>query len=136
MHVQEQERGEEVAVAAMDAQYQAGGLEQAMWFFQILRELVPGGILKKVEEVVMLNLPYVPKTEFEKFHYSRGVTDGETKGKAEEAAQSVLNILEARGLAVSGEEQERILASQDLGQLRQWLIKALSVGRTQDLFVP
>lgn len=46
------------------------------------------------------------------------------QGRAEEAARSVLAVLQARGIAVSDAARERILAEKEPERLRRWLDKA------------
>lgn len=46
------------------------------------------------------------------------------EGRAEEAAQAVLMVLEARGLAVPDPVREHILAQKDRERLEHWLKKA------------
>jgi hypothetical protein len=55
--------------------------------------------------------------------------------KAEGKAEDVLTVLEERGLAVSGEERDRIVCSVDSHQLDKWLRRAVTVDKASDLFV-
>jgi len=58
----------------------------------------------------------------------------EAKGKAEGKAESVLHILEARGIAVTPTDRDRILACTDLELLDHWLEKALEALVAAELF--
>jgi hypothetical protein len=49
-------------------------------------------------------------------------------------AEDVLTVLEERGLAVSGEERERITGSADSSQLARWLRRAVTAAKASDLF--
>jgi len=48
----------------------------------------------------------------------------EARGRAEEAAESVLAVLSARGVPVSEKQRQKILACHDLDRLRRWLRRA------------
>ncbi len=54
--------------------------------------------------------------------------------KAEGKAEDVLTVLEERGLAVSGEERDRIISSVDSYQLDKWLRRAVTADKASDLF--
>ena len=51
--------------------------------------------------------------------------EGETKGRAEEAAKVVLTVLRVRGIAVAEAEAGRILAEKDPARLERWLERAI-----------
>ena len=57
---------------------------------------------------------------FAKLHYGKGLAEG----RAEGARESVLAVLDARGLEATDGERQRILASTDLNELKAWLRKA------------
>ncbi len=57
--------------------------------------------------------------------YNEGVADGETKGKAEGKAESLLLLLEVRILPVTEEQRRRILSCQDVRRLDAWFMRAL-----------
>ncbi len=63
------------------------------------------------------------------------MAQGEAKGKAEGKAQSVLAVLEARGLAVNAAQRARVLGCADIEVLDGWVCKAVSVKTTAELFV-
>jgi hypothetical protein len=60
---------------------------------------------------------------------ARGVTEGMAAG----AAASLLRILEARGLSVSGAQREEILRCRDLERLNRWLQRAVLASRTDEI---
>ena len=68
---------------------------------------------------------YQYQTEFAKHHYG--------KGKAEGKAEAVLQVLAARGLRVSREARERILACHDTTRLDRWLAHAATAERVDDV---
>ncbi|MFB7090823.1 hypothetical protein [Streptomyces sp. NPDC056296] len=79
------------------------------------------------------------RTLFEE-KYLEGMADGKAEGKAEgEArgeAKGVLRVLEVRGLVITDAVRERIAACTDLTLLNDWLDRAGTVERAEDLFTP
>jgi hypothetical protein len=63
-----------------------------------------------------------------------GEARGEARGKARGEAEALLTILEARGLAPTEQQHERILACTDLDQLNAWVRKAISLSDVEELF--
>jgi hypothetical protein len=66
---------------------------------------------------------------------TQGRNEGLLEGRTEEAARAVLMVLQARGVAVSDADRERILAQKDPERLERWLEKAAvasSVGEVLD----
>jgi hypothetical protein len=56
------------------------------------------------------------------------------RGRTSEKAADVLDVLEARGLAVSDAQRERIVGTKDLELLTRWLRRAVTVSTTEALF--
>jgi hypothetical protein len=59
---------------------------------------------------------------------------GREEGRASEAVQSIIAVLEARELTLTPEIRERIEACTDLETLRKWVPAAARVRRPEDLF--
>jgi len=57
-----------------------------------------------------------------------------SKQKARQVAESLMTLLEARGMAVDGETRDRILKTEDAGQLEKWLVRAATAKSTGDVF--
>lgn len=55
------------------------------------------------------------------------------QGREEGRAQALLDVLEARGLAVSATVRERVLGTRDPEVLRGWLGRAITVARAEEL---
>ena len=66
--------------------------------------------------------------------HTEGRTEGRTEGQALGEAQAVLTVLEARGLAPTAEQRQRILACTDLEQLNTWVRKAVTLADVEELF--
>ena len=71
---------------------------------------------------------------FAKLHYGKGLAEGRAEGRAEHARESVLAVLDARGLNAADSDRQRILASTDLNELKAWLRKAATAASVSDLF--
>jgi hypothetical protein len=65
---------------------------------------------------------------------ARGRAEGEARGEARGKAQAILAFLEMRGLAVSGEQRQRIVECTDLDRLGAWLRKAVTLTDVDELF--
>ncbi|MFD7057976.1 hypothetical protein [Streptomyces sp. NPDC059906] len=63
-----------------------------------------------------------------------GRVEGREEGRAEDRSEITLEILEWRGVPVSGAVRERVLACTDLNQLKVWSQRAVHVTRAEDLF--
>jgi len=63
-----------------------------------------------------------------------GEERGEAKGKAEGKAEALLDVLAARGLAVSDAQRQRALACTDLDTLARWLRRAATASSCDEVF--
>ncbi|MQY03090.1 RpnC/YadD family protein [Actinomadura macrotermitis] len=63
-----------------------------------------------------------------------GEAKGKVKGKLEAKAESVITVLEARGVTLPPKVRGRILNSRDLDELDDWLVRAATVGRAEEIF--
>ncbi|MEU1781530.1 hypothetical protein ABZ545_18840 [Streptomyces abikoensis] len=61
--------------------------------------------------------------------------EGEAKGRLEQAALSVLRVLESRGIPVSPEVRERIMTCTYMDTLGYWLEAAVTVSTAEEIFV-
>lgn len=55
-------------------------------------------------------------------------------GRAEGEAESVLKVLDARKVPLSGEVRDRILECRDKEQLDEWLVRAITADIVEELF--
>ena len=60
---------------------------------------------------------------------------GKLEGKLEAMTAGLVDVLEARGLAVDEAVRERVSACEDLEQLRRWLRRAAVVESSDELFI-
>lgn len=77
---------------------------------------------RRTLEAMMKNYEY--QSPFAKKYVAEGRIEGRVEGRTEEAANAVLTVLQARGIAVPDADRERILAQRDLERLERWLRKA------------
>jgi flagellar biosynthesis/type III secretory pathway protein FliH len=64
---------------------------------------------------------------------AKGEAEGEAKGKAEGEAKALLLILRRRGLAMTDDQQRRIVTCTDLATVDRWLEGAFSVASVDEL---
>ena len=72
--------------------------------------------------------------ETEKRGEQRGELRGEKRGAKQGKAQSILIFLQARGLEVSKDAANRILACDDPGLLDRWLMRAATIQAVDEIF--
>jgi hypothetical protein len=73
------------------------------------------------------------KTFIERIH-DEGIAEGEAKGKAEGKAEAVLRLLDARGLAPSPEQRQRVSSTTDPAQLDRWFDRAIAASTAAEVF--
>ncbi|MEU1313265.1 hypothetical protein ABZ419_30835 [Streptomyces cinnamoneus] len=66
--------------------------------------------------------------------FLEGEAKGRAEGRVEERAQSVLRVLETRGIPVSPEVGERIMSCTYMDILADWLDRACIVSKAEDIF--
>lgn len=67
--------------------------------------------------------------------YDRGKAEGKAEGQAKGKADALLIFLQRRGLPITDEQQQQIVACTDLATLDRWLARALSVASVAELLV-
>ncbi|MEU6561739.1 hypothetical protein [Nocardia nova] len=76
---------------------------------------------------------YEFRSDFARHYIAEGKAEGKAEGEALGEANSVLTVLEARGVAVSDRVREVVMGCTDHKQLGKWLRRALEVNRAEDL---
>jgi hypothetical protein len=66
--------------------------------------------------------------------FEEAYLDGTAEGRAQGEAKGVLRVLEVLGLPVSDDVRERITTCAELALLDDWLDRAGTVERAEDLF--
>ena len=120
--------GFDVAVAALGA---VAGLpdEAASVYSDLILDALNQAARKKLEGL-MDEGKYVYKSDFAKKHQDIGRVEGRAEGRA----QAILRFLEARSVAVSAPQRERILACMDLALLDEWTRRAATATSVEALF--
>ncbi len=72
--------------------------------------------------------------EFQSETIRKSIEQGRVEGRATEKAAAVLDVLDARGLAVTAAQRERILGTKDLETLTLWVRRAATVATVDALF--
>ena len=116
----------------------ADGLRQlpdddALQYHEHAFDMAPLAV-QRILEQLMTSDTWPVYTPIAKEHFGRGEKEGKVEGKAEGEAESILLVLEARGLDVTEAERERITACTDLRQLKKWITRAVTAEKTSDLF--
>jgi hypothetical protein len=81
----------------------------------------------------MMHTSEYKKTFLDEIHEA-ALAEGEVKGEARGEAKSVLKILDARGLASSEEQRQRVMSCTDAAQLDIWLDRAITADTTDEVF--
>lgn len=63
-----------------------------------------------------------------------GRVEGRAEGRVEGRAESLLTVLELRGVRLTPEARERIDACRDAETLRTWLTRAMTADSSEDVF--
>ncbi|MEV2274088.1 hypothetical protein AB0I72_00760 [Nocardiopsis sp. NPDC049922] len=74
------------------------------------------------------------QSDFARKYVGIGREEGREEGRAKEAARNVILILQDRGLTPSEQERQRIESCTDLDTLKTWVLRAVRVERSEDLF--
>jgi predicted transposase YdaD len=90
--------------------------------------------VQRILEQLMTSDTWPVYSPIAKEHFGRGRKEGKREGKQEGEAEAILLVLEARGLAVTDAERERITGCADLRQLKRWVTRAVTAEKTGDLF--
>ncbi|MBX3232020.1 MAG: hypothetical protein KF837_32135 [Labilithrix sp.] len=71
--------------------------------------------------------------EFQSDFFKKHLKEHRAAGKADGEATAVLTVLDARGIAVSAEQKERILGCSDVALLDRWIRKAVIVASAEEI---
>ena len=86
-----------------------------------------GDVARVAFEDLMAQGNYEFQSDFAKKHRAAGMAAGKAEG--------VLQVLDARGVAVSAEHKARVLGCADVAILDRWIRKAVTVASAEELFV-
>jgi hypothetical protein len=121
-----------VAIASAAAAAAAGLPEALRMLCFALIESSLGEAARKSFEMLPQGQQFFSETMRKSF--AEGEAKGQARGEAKGEAQALLRVLDRRGLAVSNDQRERILACTDIATLEGWLDKAVTASSTDELF--
>jgi hypothetical protein len=87
---------------------------------------------RQLLEAMMTTSEY-EKTFIERIH-DEGIAEGEARGEARGKGEAVLRLLDARGLAPSQEQRDRVTSSTDPAQLDLWFDRAVTARTAAEVF--
>jgi len=100
----------------------------------VFRELTELGLGKTPAAQIWRDLMAIDLSFFRSETSQKLREEGRTAGCVEGHAQSILLVLEARGIAISHETRDRITDCDDAEVLRHWLSRAATATRAEDIF--
>lgn len=116
----------------------AGGLRQlprdhAVKYHEHAFNMAPLAV-QRILEQLMTSDTWPVYSPIAKEHFGRGRREGRKEGRQEGRAEDILLVLDARGLAVSDTERERITGCTEPKQLKRWLTRAVTAEKTDEIF--
>jgi hypothetical protein len=92
-------------------------------------------MLRLADDAARQRLEAMMKTsEYEKTFIERIHDEGIAEGKAEGKAEAVLRLLDARGVALSPEQRQRVTSSTDPAQQDLWFDRAITASTAAEVF--
>lgn len=120
-----------VALAAEQAIRTVGDADRRTVYYDLLMAALSEAARKAF---VMLPQGYEWQSEEFRSAAAKGRAEGRAEGEVKGKAEGVLDILDARGIAVSETQRQRVLACTDLELLRLWIRRAATVTTAEELF--
>jgi hypothetical protein len=117
--------------AASDA-LRAVDEDRATLYHEVIRQSLPARLLHELDRHMQIK-GFEFTSEFARKHRAEGVAEGVAKGKAEGKAEAVVAVLEGRGLSISDETRQTLLACRHAETLDRWLAAAGTVGSSDEL---
>jgi len=112
----------EVALAAATAAHELGR-DRFLLYFGLIRAALSEAA-RKAFQMLPQGAQFFDESQKQSFD----------RGRAAEKAAAVLDVLEARGLAVTAAQRERILGTKELETLTHWVRRAATVASADALF--
>ncbi|MBB4934542.1 hypothetical protein F4561_005362 [Lipingzhangella halophila] len=117
-----------VVIRSLQPAFDAIDAEQRSRYSDYLGAALPAAARKLLEDI--LTVSYEWRSDVGRASYA----EGEAKGKAEGKAETILTMLESRGLTISEHVRQRITECTDIDQLDAWARRAATIDHAEDLF--
>jgi hypothetical protein len=116
------------AYRTLRAVYELHGLDMFVWLYYLIRGIARPELLAETERLIMLQAEsgFVPITEFEREVCAKVERERFPKIRAEAKAEAVLAVLAARGLAVTTDQRNSLLACTDAAKLDRLVAEAVA----------
>ena len=96
---------------------------------QVYYDLIWAALSAEIKEALKM----IPQNyEYQHEGLRRAKTEGKAEGEAMGVAESLIDVLQLRGLSPSAAEREQIHATKDVAQLRRWLASAMAATTVAD----
>ncbi|MFI9509965.1 hypothetical protein [Nocardia sp. NPDC052566] len=104
--------------------------ERAKLYYDLVAASLSAAARHRLEELMASTFKYEYQSDFARKY----VAQGRAEGRVVEAARAVLNVLEARGLAISEDTRDQITGCTDIEQLEAWHRRAVVIEAVANLF--
>ena len=112
--------------------------EQADFYYDLFCSRLADAARRALEAIMLSTKDYEFKSPLLKENFAKGKAEGKVEGKAEGRvegkAEALFDILDARGLALTDAQRERITTCNDLPTLNAWIKRAITVAITDEVF--
>lgn len=106
-------------------------VDRASLYYDFILSRLPRAARAAWEALMTAGLrDYRYQSEYARKYFADGELSGEQRGEA----RALLEVLDARGLAVSDEARARITGCADTDQLAHWIRRAVVITTTEELF--
>lgn len=106
--------------------------------YKTTREVIYSTLEAQSAEVLMKSVADELMEKGEEIGLQKGLKQGRDEGRVEgrvaERAESILKLLAVRGIRVSSQARQRILACQDLATLDRWFTRAVQATTASEIF--
>lgn len=120
-----------IAAAALSAAHELDE-ERGLLYSDLVRSAL-GAAAREAFEELMATGKYVFQSDFARSHEAIGEARGVAIGEARGVAHAVITLLDTRGLTVSREQRETILAETDKARLDAWLRRAVTASSAAEM---
>jgi hypothetical protein len=123
------------ATLALAAIASLSGVEhdRAMLYYDLIESSLSGAARKALFAMDLSKYEF--QSEIVRRFIAEGRSEGRSEGRAEGRAEAIVQVLQARGLAIPEDVRERILACRDPATLDRWIARAALVPSATEVVV-